>query len=99
MTDYRKRLEGKLAQLASRAEIMRQFADQFADKADPYWQTAEADATGFELEAADLRQLLAEGDRMRAALIRLRDCNWVITPLDRMDAVRGLARQALGDTE
>lgn len=33
--------------------------------------------------------------RLRAALTRLRDCDWVITPLDRMDAVRDIARAAL----
>jgi dTDP-4-amino-4,6-dideoxygalactose transaminase len=29
------------------------------------------------------------------ALERLRDCDWVITPHDRMDAVRAIAREAL----
>ena len=29
------------------------------------------------------------------ALEKLRDCNWVITPADRMDAVRSIAREAL----
>lgn len=33
--------------------------------------------------------------RLRAALIRLRDCDWVITLPDRMDAVRDIARRAL----
>lgn len=33
--------------------------------------------------------------RMEAALIRLRDCDFVITPADRMDAVRNIAREAL----
>lgn len=37
----------------------------------------------------------AEADRMRAALIRLRDCDWTITLPDRMDAVRKIARDAL----
>ena len=36
---------------------------------------------------------------MRDALIRLRDCNWVISPPDRMDAVRDIAREALAATE
>jgi len=30
-----------------------------------------------------------------AALTRLRDCDWVITPSDRMDAVRDIAKKAL----
>lgn len=34
--------------------------------------------------------------RLRAALTRLRDCDWVISPQDRMDAVRDIARTALG---
>jgi len=39
--------------------------------------------------------LTAERDRLRAALVRLRDCDWVISLPDRMDAVRDIARQAL----
>lgn len=47
-------------------------------------------------EAADaLSAQAVEMERMRGALERLRDCDWVITPLDRMDAVRDIARQAL----
>ena len=34
-------------------------------------------------------------DRYRKALERLRDCDWVITLPDRMDAVRQIAREAL----
>lgn len=33
------------------------------------------------------------------ALERLRDCDWVITPADRMDAVRKIARDALAALE
>jgi len=33
--------------------------------------------------------------KMREALIRLRDCGWVISLPDRMDAVRKIAREAL----
>ena len=34
-------------------------------------------------------------DRLAAALGKLADCDWVITPHDRMDAVREIARKAL----
>lgn len=37
----------------------------------------------------------AERDRLKAALVRLRDCDWVISLPDRMDAVREIAREAL----
>ena len=51
-------------------------------------------------EAADaLSAQAVEMERMREALIRLRNCDWITPTLDRMDAVRNLARQALGDTE
>ena len=36
----------------------------------------------------DFAALKQERDALRLALIRLRDCDWVITPADRMDAVR-----------
>jgi hypothetical protein len=37
----------------------------------------------------------AQHARMRAALERLRDCDWTISAGDRMDAVREIAREAL----
>lgn len=37
----------------------------------------------------------AEIDVLRDALERLRDCDWVISLPDRMDAVRDIARNAL----
>jgi hypothetical protein len=33
--------------------------------------------------------------KLEAALKRIRDCDWVITLPDRMDAVRQIAREAL----
>lgn len=33
--------------------------------------------------------------KLEAALERIRDCDWVITLPDRMDAVRDIAREAL----
>ena len=33
--------------------------------------------------------------KLEAALKRIRDCDWVITLPDRMDAVRAIAREAL----
>ena len=41
----------------------------------------------------------AERDRMKAALVRLRDCDWVIRLPDRMDGVRQIAREALEGKE
>ena len=34
-------------------------------------------------------------EKLEKALERIRDCNWVITLPDRMDAVRAIAREAL----
>jgi hypothetical protein len=39
--------------------------------------------------------LASELREARSALQRLADCDWVITPHDRMDAVRAIAREAL----
>jgi hypothetical protein len=36
---------------------------------------------------------------LRSALKRLRDCDFVITPMDRMDAVREIARNALNHSD
>jgi len=47
----------------------------------------------------DVAKLTEERDRLRAALVRLRDCDWVITLPDRMDAVREIARKALGASD
>lgn len=41
--------------------------------------------------------LEAECERLKEALIKLRDCDWVITLPDRMDAVRKIAGDALKD--
>ncbi len=44
--------------------------------------------------------MCAAADRiseLEAALAQLRDCDWVITLPDRMDAVREIARKALGN--
>lgn len=38
-------------------------------------------------------------ERMRAALIKLRDCDWVITLPDRMDSVRQIAQEGLGEPQ
>ena len=40
-------------------------------------------------------ELAHRKDRYEAALIKLKNCDWVITPKDRMDAVREIARNAL----
>ena len=48
-------------------------------------------------QAKGMSKLQAEIERLRAALRKLRDCDWVITLPDRMDAVRDIAKEALGD--
>ncbi len=46
--------------------------------------------------ARDLIKTLQDDNiKLRAALERLRDCDFVVTPMDRMDAVRDIAREAL----
>jgi cell division protein FtsB len=44
---------------------------------------------------ATVDNVRAENGRLRGALERLRDCDWVISLPDRMDAVRAIAREAL----
>ena len=41
------------------------------------------------------KPMLARLEKLEAALERIRDCDWVITLPDRMDAVRAIAREAL----
>lgn len=40
-------------------------------------------------------KLFAKVAKLETALKRIRDCDWVITLPDRMDAVRQIAREAL----
>jgi ribosomal protein L1 len=47
-------------------------------------------------EVYELREKIA---KLESALIRLRDCDWVITLPDRMDGVRKIAREALIELE
>ncbi|HDZ62779.1 MAG TPA: hypothetical protein ENH40_06515 [Nitrospirae bacterium] len=42
-----------------------------------------------------LKEAEKERDRYKLALEKLRDCDWVISLPDRMDAVRKIAREAL----
>lgn len=49
----------------------------------------------FEENIAALR---SSRDALREALVKLRDCDWVISLSDRMDAVRDIARKALAET-
>jgi hypothetical protein len=60
-----------------------------------WWETSPTAS-----EPADLADKIdGELERLRAALRKLRDCDWVITLPDRMDAVRAIAREALGDND
>jgi len=43
----------------------------------------------------EIDALRSENARLREALIKLRDCDWVISLPDRIDAVRDIARAAL----
>lgn len=52
------------------------------------------------LELVDENSTLrAQVERLKAALTRLRDCDWTISLPDRMDAVRDIARAALTDQQ
>lgn len=44
---------------------------------------------------SDLDEAEVRVKKLEYALERIRDCNWVITLPDRMDAVRQIAREAL----
>ena len=65
------------------------------------WREADEDETVGDIasyRAGYLHALNRTADReavLVAALERLRDCDWVITLPDRMDAVREIAREAL----
>lgn len=47
------------------------------------------------LECDELPERQNRIRKLEAALMRIRDCEWVITLPDRMDAVRAIAREAL----
>ena len=56
---------------------------------------AEGEAVDFVTVADALNRTADREAVLVAALERLRDCDWVITLPDRMDAVREIAREAL----
>lgn len=57
----------------------------------------DGDASYIEMKNRDIRRLQSENEKLRKALERLRDCDWVISLPDRMDAVRAIAREALAE--
>lgn len=67
------------------------------------WKSAHASelskriASDYLLDQANtkIKELETENARLRDALTKLRDCDWVISLPDRMDAVRNIARDAL----
>lgn len=59
------------------------------------WTGIDYTPQGVEWLAQETSLLRAERDRLKAALERLRDCDWTIGRGDRMDAVRDIARAAL----
>jgi hypothetical protein len=68
-------------------------------------ETSDARLGEITKQRIELRNLEAEWDKaigeaaeLRSALERLRDCDWVISLPDRMDAVRKIARDALAST-
>ena len=76
----------------ARAEVELRHAEALADLKATH-EAAMASA-GQALESAG-HALREENARLRTGLERLRDCDFVITPADRMDAVRDIARDAL----
>jgi hypothetical protein len=64
----------------------------------PMWKVTYKDSFNEVMQRAEKAE--SQLSAYREALERLRDCDWVITPHDRMDAVRDIARKALtGDTK
>jgi len=64
-----------------------------------HWIEACRERDHWKSESLEQAKLLAMGadreERLRVALQRLADCDWVISLPDRMDAVRKIAREAL----
>ena len=49
----------------------------------------------YQTKGDDIYEARKQRDRLAEALRKLADCDWVITPQDRMDTVRTIAREAL----
>ena len=73
-------------------------SDQLWRARDRAWKLA-CERSRWKLDCLEQCKLLAMGadreEKLRAALQRLADCDWVISLPDRMDAVRKIAREAL----
>ena len=77
----------------------RELAEARAEVARLREELAEDRGLEFFAEVNERARLQDEVARLREALQRLADCDWVITPHDRMDAVRTIAREALAAKE
>ena len=75
-------------------DLMRALLAMQADHAVALRDTEER---GYAKGLADGRAEDTASARMEKALIRLRDCDWTIGIGDRMDPVREIAREGLGD--
>ena len=65
------------------------YDNSYVDNAWWGWQAARA------IDAKRIAELEAQNKAMREALVKLRDCDFVISLPDRMDSVRDIARLAL----
>ena len=73
-----------------KAELEAELARMTRQSDKHYWDYVQA--------SARVDKLSVELREARQALTRIRDCDWVITLPDRMDAVRQIAREALEET-
>jgi hypothetical protein len=87
-TEFAELLERERDLLRQKIIVMKEWSAALADIGD--------DLRANRDEAREaLNKAIRERDRLAEALQKLADCDWVITPHDRMDAVRTIARDAL----
>ena len=68
-----------------------------ADKMEELEQQRDEAVNNYETAVLREHRMQEQRDRLAEALREIADCDFVITLPDRMDAVRAIAREALGD--
>jgi pyrroloquinoline quinone (PQQ) biosynthesis protein C len=91
--------DAQLTTFTSISKLKKHFVNRTGTVSAEFARKLEQERDHWKRECLEQAKLLAMGadreEKLRTALQRLADCDWVISLPDRMDAVRKIAREAL----